>query len=121
MTKHHIIRVEEMPRFPGCEARGLSKKERDECAEKQLLEFIYSNIRYPEMARSNGFVGTVYVRFIVEKDGSITNATLLRDIGGGCGEESLRVVNKMPNWLPGKQRGRAVRVQFSLPVKFSLK
>ncbi|MBI5916526.1 MAG: energy transducer TonB [Bacteroidetes bacterium] len=115
-----FVIVEEMPRFPGCEGRGLPKKEKYECATNAMLQFIYANIHYPQLARDNGIEGTVYVRFIVEKDGSITNPTILRDIGGGCGEEALRVVKKMPTWLPGKQQGRPVRVQFNLPVKFSL-
>ena len=109
-SKHiPFIIVEDMPRFPGCEAMNLSKSERTECATNRLLKFIYDNIRYPEMARNNGIEGSVYVKFVVA-----------RDIGGGCGDEALRVVGKMPKWLPGKQRGMAVRVQFSLPVKFKL-
>ncbi|PKP34305.1 MAG: energy transducer TonB, partial [Bacteroidetes bacterium HGW-Bacteroidetes-15] len=64
--------------------------------------------------------GTVYVTFVVEPNGSISNVKLLRDIGGGCGTEAIRVVKAMPKWQPGKQRGKAVRVQFNLPVKFIL-
>ncbi len=115
-----FVIVEEMPRFPGCEDRNLAKKERYECSTNQLLKFIYDHIRYPEIARQNGIEGTVYIKFVVEKDGAISQATLARDIGGGCGAEALRVVGMMPKWLPGLQRGRAVRVQFSLPVKFKL-
>ncbi len=81
---------------------------------------MYDNIRYPEMARQNGIEGTVYLKFVVEKDGSISNPQVIRNIGGGCGAEALRVVGKMPKWTPGKQRGRVVRVLFTLPVKFSL-
>lgn len=119
-TEPWIIIAEEMPRFPGCEDKDMTKKERYECATNMLLKFMYDNIRYPEMARQNGIQGTVYLKFVVEKDGSISHAQVLRDIGGGCGVEALRVVGKMPKWRPGKQQGRAVRVQFSLPVKFNL-
>ncbi len=63
----------------------------------------------------------VYVTFVVEKDGSISNPKLLRDIGFGCGAEAIRVVKAMPKWNPGKQRGKPVRVQFNLPVSFSLR
>lgn len=112
--------VEEMPRFPGCEEEGLTKKEAAECATGRLLEFLGQHIRYPALARENGIGGTVVVRFIVEKDGSISNVKVVRDIGGGCGAEALRVVQSMPDWLPGKQQGRPVRVQFNLPVKFRL-
>lgn len=111
--------VEEMPSFKGCEDVS-DKIARKKCAEQKLLEFIYQNIKYPAIARENSIEGTVYVRFIVNKDGSISNTEVLRGIGGGCDRETLRVVNKMPDWNPGKQRGNAVRVQFNLPVKYKL-
>ena len=57
----------------------------------------------------------------MEKDGSVTNVRVLRDIGGGCGQEAVRIVKAMPKWTPGKQRGKAVRVQYNLPVNFSLR
>jgi protein TonB len=112
--------VEEMPRFPGCEDLALGKEEKYACSSNKMLEFIYNNIRYPELARQNGIEGTVYIQFVVEKDGSITGAKIVREIGGGCGEEALRVVSKMPIWQPGRQQGNPVRVQFSLPVKYKL-
>lgn len=110
--------VEEMPRFPGCENEPIEG--RKPCADRKMLEFIYQNLRYPAQARDAGVQGTVVVSFIVEKDGSITNAQVTRGIGGGCDEESLRAVNMMPRWIAGKQRGRDVRVQFNLPVRFKL-
>ncbi|MBR5029263.1 MAG: energy transducer TonB, partial [Bacteroidales bacterium] len=71
-------------------------------------------------AKQQNLEGRVFVTFVVEKDGSIANPKVLRDIGGGCGEEAIRVVRSMPKWKPGKQRGKAVRVQFNLPVMFQL-
>jgi protein TonB len=115
--------VEEMPRFPGCEDLVGTKEEKKSCADIKLLQFIQRNIKYPAIARENGIQGRCYITFVVEKDGSISNIALLRDIGGKCGEESLRVINLMANnvkWAPGKQRGQTVRVQFSLPVHFRL-
>ena len=106
--------VEEMPRFPGCEDNNKS------CADKKMLEFIYQNLRYPALARENGVEGTVVVSFIVEKNGKITEPKIVREIGGGCGDEVMRVVNLMPTWIPGKQRGEVVRVQYNLPVRFKL-
>ena len=85
-----------------------------------MLDFIYTNLVYPEEAMKNGVEGMLIVKFIVERDGQITNATVIRDIGAGLGDEAIRVINKMPTWQPGTQRGRPVRVQFNLPVKFSL-
>jgi protein TonB len=72
------------------------------------------------MAKESGIQGTVYVTFVVEKDGSITDVRVLRGIGGGCDEEAVRVVKNSPKWSPGKQRGKPVRVQYNLPVKFIL-
>jgi protein TonB len=116
--------VEDMPRFPGCEDMGGTKQEKKACADKKMLEFIYKNIKYPAIARENGVDGTVVIQFVVEKDGSITDAKIVRDIGATCGAEALRVVNLMNQegyqWIPGKQRGRPVKVQFNLPVKFKL-
>ncbi len=111
--------VEEMPTFPGCESIS-DKVERKKCVDKKLLEFIYSNIKYPAIARENSVEGMVVITFVVEKDGSITDARIARDIGAGCGQEALRVVKMMPKWNPGKQRGRPVRVQFNLPIRFKL-
>ncbi|MCB0662356.1 MAG: energy transducer TonB [Saprospiraceae bacterium] len=111
--------VEDMPRFPGCESEG-DKAAKDQCATKKMLEYIYKNIKYPAIARENGVEGTVVVQFVVEKDGSITASKVVRDIGAGCGDEAQRIVDMMPKWIPGRQRGNAVRVQFNLPVRFKL-
>ncbi len=119
-----FVAVEQMPRFPGCEDAGGTDKDKTDCASKKLLEYIYKNIKYPTIARENGVEGTTVVTFVVEKDGSITDAKIIRDIGAGCGDEALRVVNKMnelpSKWIPGKQGNDAVRVQFNLPVRFRL-
>ena len=99
--------VENDPEFPG----GM----------EALYKYLAQNIKYPALARDNGITGRVYVTFVVERDGSIANPKVLKDIGGGCGQEAIRVVKSMPKWTPGKQRGKAVRVQFNLPVNFNLK
>jgi len=116
--------VEQMPRFPGCDDAGGSNEEKYACAQKKLLEYVYKNVKYPAIARENGIQGGVVVQFVVEKDGSISDIRIARDIGAGCGEEALRVVQSMNNmpqkWTPGKQRGKSVRVQFTLPIKFKL-
>ncbi|MCL2040884.1 MAG: energy transducer TonB [Bacteroidales bacterium] len=84
------------------------------------LNFLRNNIKYPQVAREIGIQGTVYVSFVVEKDGSITQVTILRGIGGGCDEEAIRVTKLMPKWKPGKQRGKEVRVSYNMPIKFTL-
>ena len=98
--------VEEVPTFVG--------------GEDALYKFLGESIKYPAAALDNGIEGRVYVRFVVEKDGSVSNVRVLRDIGGGCGAEAMRVVKSMPKWKPGKQQGRAVRAEFNLPVNFTL-
>ena len=98
--------VEEMPSFPGGEAK--------------LMEYVAKNIKYPQIARETGIQGRVFVGFVVEPDGSISNVKLLRGIGGGCDEEAMRVIKSLPKWKPGKQRGKAVRVSYQIPVFFKL-
>jgi len=97
--------VESMPEFPG--------------GESALENFLKNNIFYPKAARENHIQGTVYITFVVEKDGSLSDIKVLRGIGGGCDEEALRVVKLMPKWNPGKQNGKAVKVQYTLAVKFN--
>ena len=116
--------VEQMPRFPGCENVSGGDSEKKACAERKMFEFIYKNIKYLPIARENGVEGTVVVRFVVDRDGTISLPHVVRDLGAGLGDEVLRVIkmmNEMPEkWTPGKQRGRPVRVQFNLPVIFKL-
>jgi protein TonB len=99
--------VEEMPSFPGGEA--------------ELFKYLGKNIKYPQMATDAGISGVVYVTFVVDKDGKIRDVKVLRGIGGGCDEEAVRVVKSMPSWKPGKQRGKAVTVQYNLPIRFTLR
>lgn len=98
--------VEQDPEFPG----GV----------EALYKYIQSNIKYPQLAKENNITGRVFVTFVVEKDGSVSNVKAARDIGGGCGAEAVRVVKSMPKWKPGKQRGKAVRAAYTLPVNFTL-
>jgi len=98
--------VESMPEFPG----GMG----------QLMKYLAENIKYPPLAKESGIQGRVFINFVVEPDGSISNVKVLRGIGGGCDEEAVRVVEAMPKWKPGKQRGKPVRVSYNLPVKFTL-
>ncbi len=98
--------VEESPSFPG--------------GEEARIRFLQENIEYPQMARESGIQGTVYMTFVVEPSGSVSAVRVLRGIGGGCDEEAVRVIQKMPKWNPGKQRGKPVRVQFTMPIKFTL-
>lgn len=116
--------VEDMPRFPGCEDIA-NKEERLACSNRKLLEYLSREVIYPAVARENDIQGVVVVQFVVEPNGMVSNIELIRDIGGLCGEEAVRLVesmNKMPErWIPGKQRAIPVRTYFILPVRFTLK
>ncbi len=107
IQEQEIFRVvENAPAFPG--------------GDNARMKFLQDNIKYPAMARESGIQGTVYVTFVVERSGAVTDVKILRGIGGGCDEEAVRVVKNMPKWEPGKQRGKPVRVQFNMPIKFTL-
>lgn len=110
--------VDVQPYFSGCETQP--KEEKKKCAETKMLQFIYSNIKYPPMARENGIQGTAYLTFVVEKDGSVTNIKTKRGIINEIQNECERVLRLMPKWEPGYQDGKPVRVIFNIPVKFKL-
>lgn len=99
--------LEDQPVFPG--------------GTEALLKYMSDNIRYPTKAKEAGISGTVIISFVVEKDGSISTVKVVHGIGGGCNEEAVRIVSVMPKWTPGKQRGRAIRTQFQIPLIFFLK
>ncbi len=112
--------VDEMPRFPDCENIAGTSEERQKCAEQKMLQYIYTNITYPAEARDAGIEGMVIVSFIVETDGRITNAEIIRSLGYETDEVVLGIVESMPNWTPGMHEGEAVRVKFNLPIRFKL-
>jgi len=104
--EYNMITVEKPPTFPG--------------GEQDLLKFLAENIQYPPLARENNIQGTVAISFVVGKDGRVSDVNILKDIGGGCGKEAERVVQSMPRWSPGEANGHAVKVRFTLPVRFRL-
>ncbi|NEN25143.1 energy transducer TonB [Cryomorpha ignava] len=99
--------VEEMPSFPG--------------GEPAMMKYLANNIKYPAIAKDANIQGTVYVTFVVNEKGEVKDVKVLRSIGGGTDEEAIRVVQSMPKWKPGKQRGKAVKVQYNLPIRFTLR
>ena len=98
--------VEQMPSFPGGAA--------------ELMKWLSSHVQYPAIAIESCIEGTVIVAFIVEPDGSVSNAKLVRSVDPCIDQEALRVVRQMPKWIPGKQNGVAVRVKYNVPVIFKL-
>ena len=98
--------VENMPEFPG--------------GDLGLMKFIQKNVRYPAIAKEYNITGKVYVSFIVDKQGSVTNVKIVRGVDKNLDSEALRVVSLLPKYKPGKQRGKAVRVMFTIPINFTL-
>lgn len=101
-----FITVEQMPAYPG--------------GESAMISFISDNLKYPVKAQEGGIQGRVTVRFIIKKDGEISDATIIRGIDPECDAEALRVVNLMPKWVPGKQNGKEADVYYTLPIVFKL-
>lgn len=87
---------------------------------KAFYDYVGSNLQYPSNARRMGLEGRVFVEFVVERDGSLTDIKVAKGIGGGCDEEAIRVISNAPKWNPGKQRGREVRVRMIMPIVFKL-
>lgn len=100
------LMVDQMPEYVGGNAA--------------MNKFILENIKYPQKAKETGLQGTVYISFVIEKDGTLADAKVEKGIGGGCDEEALRVVKMMPKWIPGKDKGKNVSVGLTLPIKFKL-
>ena len=109
--------IEDVPIFPGCES--VAKSERRNCFQEQMNKHIRKNFRYPEIAQEMGIQGRVYVNFIIAKDGSISNVRM-RGPDKNLEKEAQRIISKLPTMTPGKQRGRPVRVPFSIPITFRL-
>ncbi len=98
--------VDQMPQFPG--------------GEREMMRFIRNNLHYPVSAQANGVQGTVIINFVVNREGKIINIKVIKSIGFGCDEESVKVMEKMPLWSPGKQKGQTVLVSFTMPIRFVL-
>ena len=101
----HLV-VDNPPIFPG--------------GDEARIKFLQDNVLYPEEARKRGVQGTVFVQFVIEPDGRVSDVEIVRGIGAGCDEEVVRVVESMPRWIPGRHQGKAVRVQFMMPFRFGL-
>ena len=110
--------IEDVPIFPGCER--VNKSERRNCFQDQMNRHIKRNFRYPEIAQEMGIQGRVYVNFIISKNGNITNIRM-RGPDKNLEKEAERIIAKLPRMTPGKQRGRPVRVPFSIPITFRLR
>ena len=109
--------IEDVPLFPGCER--VAKSKRRDCFQEQMNKHIRKNFRYPEIAQEMGIQGRVFVQFMIGKDGNISGVRT-RGPDKNLEKEAKRIIDKLPKMTPGKQRGRAVRVPFSIPIQFKL-
>ena len=109
--------IEDVPLFPGCER--VPKSERRKCFQTQIQKHIAKNFRYPEIAQEMGIQGRVFVQFTIGKDGSISGIRT-RGPDKNLEKEANRIISRLPRMTPGKQRGRPVRVPFSIPITFKL-
>lgn len=101
-----IFDVEVLPEFPG--------------GEEAMYKYIGENLIYPKDAKKNAIQGVVVATFIIDRDGSVTDVVLVRDIGAGCGEAAVNLIKSMPRWVPGQILGKPVRVRYTLPFRFKL-
>lgn len=111
--------VESVPIFPGCED-AKDNDERKACFQQKVLVFVSKNFEFPEMAKEMGIQGRVYVNFVIEKNGTITNVEIVRGVDPLLDDEAVRVVKKLPKLIPAKQRGKPVRMSFTLPINAKL-
>ncbi|QNR22866.1 energy transducer TonB [Croceimicrobium hydrocarbonivorans] len=111
--------VESVPIYPGCED-AKDNAERKTCFQQNVMQFVLREFEFPEMARQMGIGGRIYVDFVIEKDGSISNVQVVRGVDKLLDDEAVRVVKKLPKLTPAKQRGKPVRMNFTLPINAKL-
>lgn len=129
LEEEMVFRVcEEMPRFPGCEDQNLKSAERSKCSKEAMFTYIQENLVYPAEAKQNGVEGSVVIQFRIDKKGKMYDLKIVRELSDGSGENScakaaMDLMTKMKNektWSPGKQRGRPILFQYTLPIKFKI-
>ncbi|MEO1261361.1 MAG: energy transducer TonB [Bacteroidota bacterium] len=120
-TSSIFVRADQMPYFPGCEGFENGSNEKRTCSNTELVRFLSRYLVYPDKAKYDGVEGTVFVSFIVDQHGQIHRPGVLMDIGGGCGQAALDVINEMPRWEPAVHQGKPVKVKMNLPIQFFLR
>ena len=102
-----IFISEPMPKYPG--------------GEKELFKFLSIQFKYPDFAKNNGITGKVYVRFTIDTTGKVIDVKVIKGLGYGCDEEAIRIIKLLPNWVPAKRNGKAVKVRIGFPINFNLR
>ncbi|MCR9288325.1 energy transducer TonB [Saprospiraceae bacterium] len=116
-----LTHADQMPYFPGCEIYENGSDDKRQCSNQHLIGYISTHLAYPKEAQDQAIEGVVYVSFIINEDGKATQPSILKDIGGGCGEAALTVIRQMPMWESGIHEGKKVAIKLNLPVQFYLK
>ncbi|HMQ08832.1 MAG TPA: TonB family protein [Saprospiraceae bacterium] len=111
---------ESMPRFPGCEDDWDNIEKLDSCSQRHLLEYIYSHLKYPKEARINRVEGSALIQFLIHKDGTVADVKVLRGLCNEISQMCTDLIENMPKWKPGYQRGEPVKVLYTLPIRFQL-
>ncbi len=111
--------VENMPAFGPC--LGMRGDERHQCTQMEIIRYVSSNTKYPPIAKDAGIQGTVFVYFVVGKNGKVRDVKVLREVDPRLDKEAVRVVESLPTFEPGQQRGKSVSVQYTIPVKFIIR
>ncbi|MEM6967026.1 MAG: energy transducer TonB [Bacteroidota bacterium] len=116
-----VVHADQMPYFSGCKKMKNGSEKKRNCSNELLVAFLADHVQYPDSAKVADVEGTVYVSFIIDEAGKVTNPAIIRDIGYGCGKAAIEVLKKMPDWEPGKHEGKKVKVKLNLPIHFYLK
>ncbi len=116
-----MTRAERMPVFPGECQQIANAKEQDQCTQGKIINFVQSNADYPEIAKENGFQGKVFLTFIVDENGNVGNVEILKGIHKSLDDSATKAVMKLPKFTPASQRGKPVKLKYTIPVNFKLR
>lgn len=116
-----VLEVDQMPYFKGCQHLKVGSAEKRNESNQKIVEFVQKNLTYPDSAKIMEIEGVAVVRFLIDEKGRVRSPKLLYDLGYGCGEEAMRIIQKMPKWEPAVKDGQTVAVELELPVRFEFK
>ena len=116
----YYLFIEQMPFFGTCKFGSLSRKEQRECSDRELLDFIYSNFKYPKIARCGNYISRIYFRIYIDEEGNVSDPEFLRSTPEFFELEIKRLVQMMPCWIPGKRNGIPVETSYVIPIKINI-
>lgn len=119
-NEYYLLIADQMPFFGTCDFDSLSKKERKECSDKELMTFIYSNFKYPKIARCGNYITRIYTRIYIDEEGNVSDPEFLRPTPVFFELEIKRLVQMMPCWIPGKRNGIPIETSYVIPIKINM-